>query len=51
MLLHGRVKKSKEILLKSAEINKIEVPEDIDHRLSLAASAWLSNRQTNDISI
>lgn len=40
MLLHGRVKKSKEILLKSAEVNKRAVPEDIDLLLSIAATAW-----------
>lgn len=43
MLLHGQVKKSKEILLKSAEINKRAVPEDIDHLLSVAASTWYRN--------
>lgn len=40
MLLHGRIGKSKEILLKSAKVNKREIPDDIDHRLTVAASTW-----------
>ncbi|XP_037040820.1 organic cation transporter protein-like [Bradysia coprophila] len=45
MLLHDRIKKSKEILVRSAEVNKRDVPNQIDDLLSLAAGACTSQQE------